>query len=383
MKLSKSCLTARRYTKLLLLAVALCLTLFDANLSRTTQGQPQERAAEQVYRNIQVFKGLTSSQLLGAMNFMAGSLGVSCNHCHVPNQFAKDDKPAKHTARQHIQLMRSINDMNFGGQVVTTCVTCHRGETRPTATLAIPLTARTDRAPASRTALSLPTVDEVIERYLQAVGGRKRFEQLKSLKLTGTRETRNGADAPSIDRLEVYREAPNRLFMSFENSAGSSSQAFDGTIGWRQFNGRVAAITGADLLGAKRDADFYKDIHIKEQYANLTVVGKVRLAEREVFVIEATFPETHPAKSMFGVVSEKLYFDTQSGLLVRRAMEYRTPLGILPEATDYAEYRKVGGLMFPFTIRLSRPPLVVTQRLVNIDLNASINAGLFEMPAAK
>ena len=76
-----------------------------------------DKPAEQVYKNIQVFKGLPSSQLLGAMNFMAGSLGVACNHCHVPNQFSKDDKPAKQTARQMIQMMRKINDDNFGGKL--------------------------------------------------------------------------------------------------------------------------------------------------------------------------------------------------------------------------------------------------------------------------
>src|SRR6476469_1868413 len=68
-----------------------------------------EKPAEQVYKNIQVFKGLPSSQLLGAMNFMAGSLGVGCNHCHVVNQFAKDDKPTKQTARRMILMMRKIN----------------------------------------------------------------------------------------------------------------------------------------------------------------------------------------------------------------------------------------------------------------------------------
>src|ERR1700752_2858726 len=59
-----------------------------------------DKPAEQVYKNIQVFKGLPASQLLGAMNFMAGSLGVGCNHCHIVNQFAKDDKPTKQTARK-------------------------------------------------------------------------------------------------------------------------------------------------------------------------------------------------------------------------------------------------------------------------------------------
>jgi hypothetical protein len=164
---------------------------------------------------------------------------------------------------------------------------------------------------------------------------------------------------------------------------GDSSQAFNGTGGWRRFNGRVSALSSGDLLGAKRDANLYKDINFKEQYPKLEVVGKEKIGDREAFVIAATFAETHPARRMFGVQTEKLYFDVQSGLLIRRYMEYQTPLGELPEATDYEDYRKVNGLMLPFTVRLSRPPLVVTQRFAEIKVNAPVDDALFEMPAAK
>src|SRR6185369_8402265 len=97
----------------------------SASVALTIQGGPAggEKTAEQVFKNIQVFKGLPSSQLLGAMNFMAGSLGVACTHCHVPNQFAKDDKSAKQTARQMILMMRKINDDNFGGKLNVNCAT--------------------------------------------------------------------------------------------------------------------------------------------------------------------------------------------------------------------------------------------------------------------
>jgi hypothetical protein len=374
--------TDHRHTALLALMLCVSATLIIGNLAPTAESQGAEKTAEQVYRNIQVFKGLPSSQLLGAMNFMAGSLGVSCNHCHVPNQFAKDDKPAKQTARQHIQMMQSINAANFGGQTVVNCAVCHRGETHPRSGVVIAenLSVAT---PAPDASVPLPTVEQIIEKYLQAIGGKKRIGQLKTLKMTGTRETRNGSDAPSVEQLEVYREAPNKLLMSFKNSGNTSSQAFNGTSGWRQFNGRVGALGAADLVGAKRDANFYKDTNFKDQYTKLTVVRKEKLGDRDAFVIEATFPESHPAKAMFGIDHEWLYFDAENGLLLRRFMEYRTPLGTLPEATDYSGYRKTGGVMFPFSVRMSRPPLVVTQRFADIRINSAIDASVFEMPVAK
>ena len=355
-----------------------------AGSSNESSAQSQEKTAEQVYRNIQFFKGLPASQLLGAMNFMAGSLGVSCNHCHVPNQFAKDDKPAKQTARDHLQIMRALNDTNFGGKRVINCATCHRGETRPASVVTLrqnPFASKRGGLDASAT---LPTVDEILDKYVQAIGGRKKIGTLQSLTMKGARETRNGGDPPATEQLEVYRKRPDKLLMnSLTPGGGNSAQAFNGTGGWRRFNGRVSALSSADLLGARRDANFYKDINFKEQYPKLLVIGKVQIGDRDAFVIAATFAETHPARTMFGVQTEKLYFDVQSGLLIRRYMEYQTPLGELPEATDYEDYRKVNGLMFPFTVRLSRPPLVVTQRFAEIKINAPVEDALFEMPAAK
>jgi len=368
---------------ILLLATLVCTLLVGTEFVKRAESQQNERTADQVYKNIQEFKGLPASQLLGAMNFMAGSLGVSCNHCHVPNQFSKDDKPAKQTARRHLQMMRSINEANFGGNTVVNCVSCHRGQTRPASALVLGQNPFSSADKVSTSAESLPTIDQILDKYFQAIGGRKKIENLKTLAIKGTRETRNGADPPSTDQLEIYRKAPNKLLMNFSASGNSSSQAFNGTTGWRKFNGRVGAIQGPDLLGARRDADLYKDYDFKEQYPKLVVIGKEKIAGREAFVIEATFAETHPAKAMFGIASEKLYFDTQSGLLIRRSIDYPTPLGVLPEATDYIDYGKVNGMMFPFTIRLSRPPLIVTQKLVEIKINTPIDDSIFEAPAAK
>src|SRR5438874_9838650 len=183
----------------ILLFTVLCGGIFLLNgNSKKLAAQNQEKTAEEVYKNIKVFNGLPASQLLGAMNFMAGSLGVSCNHCHVPNQFSKDDRAAKQTARDHILMMRAVNEANFGGKMVTNCATCHRGETRPASvvTLAQNLAA----ASAELDPLEpLPTVDQILDKYIQAMGGRKKIDKLQTLSIRGTREMRNGADSPSTE----------------------------------------------------------------------------------------------------------------------------------------------------------------------------------------
>ena len=389
-----------------LFAVLLFTTFAAATLTRTiaardeagvgrlsaglAQGQagaaPPEKTAAQAYRNIRVFKELPASQLLGAMNYMTGALGVGCNHCHAGNAFAGDDKPAKQTARRHIQMMGEINAQNFGGQVVVNCATCHRGQAQPASVISLSPAALQPAAQkaGAKPPASLPTVDQVLDKYLGALGGKERAGQMKTLTMKGSRTMANGNDPPSTERMEVYRKAPDRMLMIFTGAGGAvSTQAYDGTLAWRGSGGKATRVGGMDLAGAKRDADFYKDINLKDRFPAMTVTGSENVGGREAYVVEATLAEDNPARMLFGVRSEKLYFDAQTGLLVRRYMEYKTPLGALPEATDFEDYRSVGGVMLPFTVRFSRPPFTMIQRLSEIKVNAPVGDEKFHMPGGK
>src|SRR6266849_6302912 len=89
--------------------------------------------AEQVYKNIQVLKGVPADQLIPAMQFIAASLGVQCDFCHLENAFDKDDKETKQTARKMMRMMFAINKENFDGHKEVTCYACHRGAHKPVA----------------------------------------------------------------------------------------------------------------------------------------------------------------------------------------------------------------------------------------------------------
>src|SRR5262245_50283950 len=91
--------------------------------------QPEDKPAEEVYKNIQTFKGLPASRLTPGMNRLTQFLGVDCAHCHVPDALDKDDKPQKQTARKMFQMVRTINTTLNTNRV--TCYTCHRAQPRP------------------------------------------------------------------------------------------------------------------------------------------------------------------------------------------------------------------------------------------------------------
>ncbi|HZU32535.1 MAG TPA: photosynthetic reaction center cytochrome c subunit family protein [Candidatus Angelobacter sp.] len=83
--------------------------------------------AEKVFKNIQVLKGYPADQIYPTMQFINESLGVSCEYCHIINAYEKDDKKAKRTARRMMLAQRAINKEHFGGHLLITCYTCHRG----------------------------------------------------------------------------------------------------------------------------------------------------------------------------------------------------------------------------------------------------------------
>jgi len=89
----------------------------------------QEKTAEETYKNIQIFKGVPASRIMGAMQFLTKSLGVDCTYCHVQGEFDKDDKPAKQTARKMYQMVRLASSEISSNQV--SCYMCHRGHPKP------------------------------------------------------------------------------------------------------------------------------------------------------------------------------------------------------------------------------------------------------------
>src|SRR5437762_5525009 len=163
-----------------------------ANLVKDTFTPPQaaqsEKTVEQTRKNIQVLKGLPDSQLFLVMNFVATSLGVQCNFCHVQQGkdpktgFTKwvwesDDKPEKQTGRRMMQMVLSIkaNDKVDFRENPVTCYTCHRGQTKPVGLPPMPL-ARSGHEPGPNDATptvspALSSVDQIFAKYVEAVCG--------------------------------------------------------------------------------------------------------------------------------------------------------------------------------------------------------------------
>src|SRR5262245_10549777 len=123
------------------------------------QGPPAGQKTEEYYKNIQVLKGYPADQLVPTMQFIANSLNVDCDHCHVERAPEKDDKKEKQTARKMITMTLGINRDTFEGKREVTCFSCHRGTTHPLATPLVPERDEPETAAAAAPAAALPAAE--------------------------------------------------------------------------------------------------------------------------------------------------------------------------------------------------------------------------------
>ena len=335
-----------------------------------------DKPAQEVYKNIQVLKDIPAGQLLPTMEFISSSLGVSCDFCHSENHFEQDDKKTKQTARKMMQMTRSLNQGSFANQRAVTCFSCHRGAADPVSTppadAAAPAAARASFA-ASESASAvgpLPTVSELLENYINALGGASAIAAVHSRVQSGV-----ATFAGNISPVEVFTESPNKQAFVRHFQAGDSSTVFDGRSAWLTLSGgRVRDLQGSAVDDARMDADLQLPLHLQQFLPDLRVEYPETIGGREAYTLYAI----HNGRPL-----AKFYFDEQSRLLVRLVRYGASAFGDNPTQTDYSDYRDVDGVKVPFHWILSEPQAVTVVQFSRVEQNRPIDEATFVRPAAK
>jgi photosynthetic reaction center cytochrome c subunit len=353
-----------------------------ATLVASAQGappSPDDRTAEQVYKNIKALKGTPANQLNQSMHLIKGALGVDCLYCHIEREWEKDVKPPKAVATAMISMMMDINKRDFGGRQVVTCNTCHNGRPVPADMPVFPVL-----EPKEPVKPVMPTVDQILTKYVQALGGEQAIRKVTSRLITGTQyiPTGPGGTTPMPAMVERYQKAPGVNVTIYRTPTYAIAQGFDGTTAWAQDQaGRVSDAVTLDTRRAKRTSDFYEPLTLKQQYAQLTVKGIEKVNDHDAYVVIGV-PQ--------GDSNEWLYFDTQSGLLLRKVTVLPTPAGNSPFQTDFDDYRDTGsGVKVPFLIQMNpstpRTELApnATLRVTKVQDNAPIEDSKLARPASR
>lgn len=342
---------------------------------------PAEKTVEQTKKNIKVLNGLPDSQLIPVMNFMSASLGVRCVFCHLNKDgkwdFVSDEKPEKNTAREMIKMVLAVNKDTFRGNTEVSCYTCHRGRTNPASVPALPIPEVTPRPAAAETKPgeakpAEPTADEILAKYTAALGGSATIDKLKTRSMKGEWLTSNGLTWG----YEVYQSGPDKIYVVLNTpKQGVFERGFNGSAGWEKSTHGLRALEGQELAVLRRYPDLFKDIKLKEQFSRLMFGGKDKINDREVYVLRGVTTDNR---------RERLYFDVQTGLLVRRVTNSPTMIGLIPEQVDFEDYKNVDGLMAPFTIRISSvdPNISSTRKFTEVKLNVPVDETKFNKPPA-
>jgi photosynthetic reaction center cytochrome c subunit len=345
----------------------------------------QEKTVEQTHKNIQVLKGLPDSQLGTVMNFVAVSMGRRCDFCHVNKagtwNWESDDKEEKLTARKMMTMVLALNKDNFRGTPTVSCYTCHRGRSTPQGIPSFPLPTPAPRPQAAATpgqgaatpspTPAPPTADQILAKYVEALGGQAAIDKMKTLVMKGTYAGFNGVALP----YEVDLAAPDKFYINVAAQQGTIERGFDGKAGWEKGPRGVNELMNPVLDDLKSTFLFYRNIKLKEQFTRLRGGRKDKIGDRDVIMVIGTTADNR---------REQLFFDAETGLLLRRISYTETPVGVIPSQIDFEDYRDADGVKIPFSVKVSsvEPGLISTRNYSEIKLNGPVDDSKFKMPAA-
>jgi len=346
-------------------------------------------------------------------------------HVVGPNQdFPADDKRPKDTARKMIQMVDAFN-ANPDKLVTLTCATCHHGKPQAERTppLAVEMTpaeaaeaaqraaqrgggpggggqpgqpgapgrgaAPAGGAPAAgapaagASAAGAPaaapggapgqqgrggpprpteSLDDVLNKFTQAIGGADAVAKAKTLVIHGTQTTRDLVTTP----LTVEEKSTGEYRVQVDSKPNPRTSVSDGKNAWIQQGQNARDLEGVQAAQVSRSSELLL-LNLKQRYPNLQVGRYGNVDGVETIVLQARTP----------AVTDQFQFERQSGLLKRRTIQTPTPYGALVEQVDYSDYRDVDGVKLPFQVKYTSWSAATTQKVTDAKVNATIDQADF------
>ena len=233
--------------------------------------------------------------------------------------------------------------------------------------------AKAPEASKAKATAAEPTVDQILDKYVQAIGGRQAVEKITSRVTKGTFEV---SSMGLKGEIELYVKAPNKtLRVQNLSGVGEILDGFDGKIAWSQ-NPMMGLREkdGAELAAIVRSSDIHASLKTRQLYPKLELKGKEKVGNRETYAILATPAEGGPVK---------MYFDVETGLIARTDLDLDTPQGQVHIETTLDDYREVDGLKMPFTMRQESPMGSAVIKLTEVKHNVAIDDAKFNKPSGK
>ena len=216
---------------------------------------------------------------------------------------------------------------------------------------------------------SMPSVDDILARSVEAMGGAAAISAVK------TRVMKGSVDIAGVSRggsFETYALAPGKMLTVVQpNPSGTIKIGFNGKTGWQMAGRSVSALKGGDLAALQRESDFYGPLRTKINFAKVTMPGMSKIGYREVYVLDLQ-PAVGPA--------ERLYIDAETYLPVRLNTTRTVGRAQEPVEIYYDDWRTVDGIKYPFSTSQSSPSVKLGFTVKEIRHNVPVDAKMFEPP---
>lgn len=376
------------------LAIVGSAAVWLSGLALAGQNQPGQpvgpaagKKAGEAFKNVttSTLKELSVDDFVASMGLISANLGLDCADCH-PNAGTDKadfviDTPRKITTRRMVEMVAGINRANFGSVQRVTCWTCHHGRITPSTTISLDAwydTPILEFDDAVRQENGQATADEVLDNYLQALGGAQRLAGLTSFVATGS--AIGYGDLGGNADFSLFAKSPNQraIVISYkETQRPSSVWSFDGRSGWiktpRGLLGEYELV-GSELDGARFEAELLFPGRIKQALTTWRGAATRSIGDRDFAVVQGSGPRGFLAT---------LYFDPKTHLLSRMVRYGPSPIGRMPTQIDYDDYRDVAGVKFPFEYKFTWLDGRYTAKLSKIETNVAIDATRFGRPSGK
>jgi hypothetical protein len=234
----------------------------------------------------------------------------------------------------------------------------------------------------------MPSADSILDKYIQASGGAQRLAGLTSFVGKGTSVGFGGFGGGGD--VELVAKAPDKratiILFKAETGRGDQIRTYDGRVGWVRTPLNVLGeyqLNGGDLDGARFDAQLSFPGQIKQVLTNLksgpstSITDLPAPASQSALQQDVTLGQTHSVDVVQGTGPRNLlvtlYFDRQTGLLLRELRYGNSPIGRVPTQIDFADYRDVNGIKLPFRITYAwldgRDSIVLSEIKTNVPVD--------------
>jgi outer membrane lipoprotein-sorting protein len=210
------------------------------------------------------------------------------------------------------------------------------------------------------------TADQVIDKYLQTIGGREKLGQIKDLTMNMSASVQ-GTPLTVVQQ----RKAPNKAKMVMEAQGMQVLNiTSDGKRAMMSQMGNQQEVTGPEFEAMKIQNTLFAELYYDQMGIKRSLTGTETVEGKEAYKVELEMP---------GGIKVSEYYDAATGLKIRVVGSQNTPEGAVTQSTDLGDYKEVNGVQYPHTVTTSIGPQQIKMQVTGIEVNKDLADSLFEI----